>query len=148
MNQNRQSNRVRTIPLVNGHERCYPIWDSEDFMHITLSPDVQKLIEERVRSGKYQSAGDVIAAAVATLDQQEHAGDFQPGELDTLLAIADEEIARGDLLDGEKVFRELRELDDAYATEADRGRPKAVGNQLTRLRQTATTIRANRYPAG
>ena len=45
-----------------------------------------ELIEQRVKSGQYHSAEDVVSAAVAQLDQQEQIGDFEPGELDRLLA--------------------------------------------------------------
>ena len=76
-------------------------------MNLTLPPQIQKLIDERVRSGKYKTPEDVVAAAVATLEQQEQLGDFAPGELDRLLA----EGEAGDAdLDGEEVLRELREL--------------------------------------
>jgi putative addiction module CopG family antidote len=55
-------------------------------MNLSLSPQVRKQIEQRVRSGTYRTPEDVVAAAVSTLDQQESTGDFQPGELDRLLA--------------------------------------------------------------
>jgi antitoxin ParD1/3/4 len=76
-------------------------------MQLSLPPEIQKLIEERVRSGRYHSAEDVVAAAVTNLDQQESVGDFSPGELDTLL---DEGERSGPPLDGEQVLAELREL--------------------------------------
>lgn len=55
-------------------------------MKLVLNPEVQKLIAERVESGKYASPEDVIAAALVVLDQQERFGDFAPGELSALLA--------------------------------------------------------------
>jgi putative addiction module CopG family antidote len=54
-------------------------------MALTLGPQLQNLIDERVKSGKYASAEDVVAAAMASLDQQERFGDFEAGELDELL---------------------------------------------------------------
>jgi Arc/MetJ-type ribon-helix-helix transcriptional regulator len=65
------------------------------------------LIEERVRRGKYRSPEDVVAAALAQLDQQEKSGDFGASELDQLL-LQDEQ--GGVDLDGEQVLNELREL--------------------------------------
>jgi putative addiction module CopG family antidote len=55
-------------------------------MNLSLSPQVCDLIEQRVRAGKYRTPEDVVTAAISTLDQQESTGDFQPGELDRLLA--------------------------------------------------------------
>ena len=74
-------------------------------MNLSLDPEVTKLIEERVKSGKYATPEDVIAAAVLTLDQQERPGDFAPGELDELLAEGERSIEQEGTLDGEDAFR-------------------------------------------
>ena len=75
-------------------------------MNLSLPPHVQQLIEDRIRSGKYHSAEDVIVAAMASLEQQEQPGDFEPGEMDRLI---EEGLSSGAPLDGEQVFAELRE---------------------------------------
>ena len=54
-------------------------------MKLSLPPEIQKLIEDRVKSGKYETAEDVVAAAVSSLEQQEAFGDFAPGEIDQLV---------------------------------------------------------------
>ena len=76
-------------------------------MNLSLSPEIQKLIQDRVKSGKYGTAEDVIAAAVATLEQQEHSGDFETGELERLL---EEGEGSGAPLEGEAVLKELHDL--------------------------------------
>jgi putative addiction module CopG family antidote len=76
-------------------------------MNLSLPADVQRLIDERVRSGKYRSAEDVIAAALMQLDQLEEVGDFEAGELDALLAEGEQS---GEALEGEQVFAELRDM--------------------------------------
>jgi putative addiction module CopG family antidote len=76
-------------------------------MNWSLPPKIQRLIDERVRSGKYKTPEDVVAAAVATLDQQEAAGAFDPGELDRLL---EEGERSGTALDGEQVLAEFQAL--------------------------------------
>lgn len=76
-------------------------------MSVVLNPETLRLIEDRLGRGGYASADDVVRAALASLDQ--HA-DFEPGELDRLLAVADAEIERGDVFDGEQVFQEIRAL--------------------------------------
>ena len=80
-------------------------------MHLSLPAHIQRLIEERVRSGKYETAEDVVAAAVEHLDQQEEAGDFEPGEWDALI---EEGWRSGAPLDAEAVFQELRQLRNRY----------------------------------
>jgi Arc/MetJ-type ribon-helix-helix transcriptional regulator len=74
-------------------------------MQLTISEQTRKLIEERLRSGQYESAEDVVAAAVAQMGQHDQLGDFSAGELDQLLAQGEES---GAALDGDQVLSELR----------------------------------------
>jgi putative addiction module CopG family antidote len=72
-------------------------------MTLKLDPKMQRMIERRVRGGKYASPEDVIRAGLAALEQQEQFGDFEPGELDALIAQGE----RGKGIPAEKVFAEL-----------------------------------------
>ncbi len=74
-------------------------------MNLSLTPDVQQQINERVISGKYSTPEDVVAAAMMALDQQEQLGDFEANELDDLLAEGERSIEREGTLDGEEAFR-------------------------------------------
>lgn len=74
-------------------------------MNLLLGPEMQKLIDERVKSGRYATPEDVVAAALLTLDQQEQFGDFASGELDELLAEGERSIKRDGTLDGNEAFR-------------------------------------------
>jgi Arc/MetJ-type ribon-helix-helix transcriptional regulator len=76
-------------------------------MTIHLNAEQEKLILDRVKSGEYSSPEDLIAVALATLIQNEP--QFAPGELDALIAEGDADFERGDFLDGEAVFEELRQ---------------------------------------
>lgn len=75
---------------------------------MTLNIRTQKRIEQWRARGGYATADDVVIAALAALEQQMNKGQFEPGELDKLLAVADAEIARGDLIDGEQALRDRR----------------------------------------
>ena len=55
-------------------------------MNLVLPPQILKLIEDRVRSGRYQTPEDVVAAAVAQLDLQEREGEAAAAEFDEMLA--------------------------------------------------------------
>ena len=55
-------------------------------MAITLSPKARKLLNERLKSGRYASPEEVLLAALASLRHQEEMGDFAPGELERLVA--------------------------------------------------------------
>jgi Arc/MetJ-type ribon-helix-helix transcriptional regulator len=74
-------------------------------MELALKPTVVQRIADRVKSGKYGSAEDVVAAAIMTLDQQERMGDFASGELERLLEEGERSIAQEGTLDGDEAFR-------------------------------------------
>jgi putative addiction module CopG family antidote len=76
-------------------------------MNLALDPNSEKLIAERVKSGKYGSPEEVVAAALNALEHDEHAGEFLAGEWDNLLAEGE---SSGESLDGETVLSELRAL--------------------------------------
>lgn len=86
-------------------------------MTVSLSTRMQRFVEIKVQNGEYGSPDEVIEAGLAMLEQQERYGDFAPGELDRLLAEGEADIERGDLYDGEQVFRELDELSAARRRE-------------------------------
>jgi Arc/MetJ-type ribon-helix-helix transcriptional regulator len=69
---------------------------------------LQKLIDERVNSGRYSSPEEVVEAAVLALEQLETVGDFDAGEpawSDDLLAEGEQSIEQEGTLDGEDAFR-------------------------------------------
>jgi putative addiction module CopG family antidote len=76
-------------------------------MKLALSNEMKKLIEDRVKSGKYASPQDVVLAALGALESEEQAGDFGPDELDELLVEGEKS---GPALDGKTVIGELRGL--------------------------------------
>ncbi|MGD0387496.1 MAG: hypothetical protein ABSC42_00965 [Tepidisphaeraceae bacterium] len=71
---------------------------------------IQKLIKDRVESGKYRRRKDPVSAAMSSLDQQEPFEDFALGELDRLLNKGERDITDGNVIDGDQAFAELRRL--------------------------------------
>ena len=76
-------------------------------MTLSLSPDLQKFVAEKVRSGQYDSPEEVVREALALLKAQD---DLTPADLDDLrrmLAPAIAEADRGELtpLDMDEVKR-------------------------------------------
>jgi putative addiction module CopG family antidote len=63
-----------------------------DAMTLKLPPDVEQFIEDRVRSGEFASAQEVVRAGLRLLKARSEYGckdDFQAGEWDRLLAEAE-----------------------------------------------------------
>src|SRR2546421_12438151 len=86
-----------------------PRYDGPGGLMISLTAQTQKLIQSWMKRGGYPTPDDIVRAALASLEQQERGGDFAPGELDQLLAVADAEIERGEVLDGEEALRQRRQ---------------------------------------
>jgi len=74
-------------------------------MNLSLTPDVQELINERVNSGRYSTPEDVVAAAITALNQQEQFGDFEADEIDNLLAEGERSFEQDGTPDGDEAFR-------------------------------------------
>ena len=82
-------------------------------MNLSLPARIQKLIDDRVRSGRYPSAEDVIAAALTHLDQHEQQARFPPAVLNAMVEEGEADIARGDVIDADTAFHELRRVSAA-----------------------------------
>ena len=81
-------------------------------MTVTVPDDVEKMIVALIESGAYQSTDDVLRAAVRVLDQDADRR-RKVDKLRRSLQESTEQIARGQVHDGEAVFAEvLRDLGD------------------------------------
>lgn len=78
-------------------------------MNVSLTPELEQFIQNQVESGKYTSVDEVIVAGIKLLEEREriYKGRFE--ELKREIMIGIEAADRGELIDGETVFRELRE---------------------------------------
>jgi len=73
-------------------------------MELSLTPEIRRLIEERMRRDGYATADEVVRAALELLDQD---SDLDP---ETLAAIdrAEDQIARGEYREWTQASAELR----------------------------------------
>lgn len=78
-------------------------------MQLSFTPDMEKFIEEKVRSGQYADPESVVYDAVARLKSEEacSAGDLLDEHDLAELAEADREVERGEVLDWTDVSKEL-----------------------------------------
>lgn len=73
-------------------------------MNITLLPNQEQFISEKIHRGEYQSAGEVLTAALLALEQRDQALARVRAQIDEGFAQAE----RGELLDGDEVFQQIR----------------------------------------
>lgn len=79
-------------------------------LNITLPPELQEFIDSRLSSGRYQTAGEVIREGLRLLEERERASEAAYDELKAKVRRGIEESDRGELVDGDSVFEEIRQL--------------------------------------
>lgn len=83
-------------------------------MNVSLSPELELLIEQKVKSGMYNSASEVIRAGLRLLQEQDELKQVRLHELKLEVRKGLAQIDRGEVVDGDEVFRELRERNLNY----------------------------------
>jgi antitoxin ParD1/3/4 len=79
-------------------------------MNISLTLEQEKFLQEKLKSGRYETVEQAIAQALQLLEERDRALDERRlEELRQKIASANEQIARGQLTDGEVVFERFRE---------------------------------------
>jgi antitoxin ParD1/3/4 len=78
-------------------------------MNVSLTPELERLVAEKVQSGMYGSASEVIREALRLLQERDELRRARLEELRREIARGLEQADRGELIDGEQVFRELRQ---------------------------------------
>jgi antitoxin ParD1/3/4 len=79
-------------------------------LNVSLTPELERFVQSRVDSGRYQTASEVIREGLRMLEERERARETVLEELRAKIQRGSEQADRGELLDGETVFREIRDL--------------------------------------
>jgi antitoxin ParD1/3/4 len=74
-------------------------------VNISLTPELGAFLQSRVKSGQYQTTSEVVREALRLLQHQE-----KERQLKTKLQRGAAQAERGELLDADEVFEELRQL--------------------------------------
>ena len=82
-------------------------------MNVSLTPELEELIQERVRSGRYTSASEVVREALRLLEDRDELRRLRFAELRTQVAAGLDSLDRGQARDGDAVIDEI--LDDVPA---------------------------------
>lgn len=81
-------------------------------VNISITPELDAFLQSRVQSGRYQTTSEVVREALRLLERQENERDEARQELKAKLERGAAQVDRGELLEGDKVFDELREMID------------------------------------
>lgn len=80
-------------------------------MNINLTPELESLVQKKVKSGRYNSASEVVRDALRLFEHRER---IREARLQSLRRKIDEgwaEAEGGDLIDGVDFFRQLQRED-------------------------------------
>jgi antitoxin ParD1/3/4 len=86
-------------------------------MTIHLKPELEALIQADVERGPYQSADEFVAEAVRLLHAQEQLLADNRADIGAKIEQGFAQAERGETVDGEEAFRELRQRHDQHRTQ-------------------------------
>jgi antitoxin ParD1/3/4 len=78
-------------------------------MNIILKPEEEQLIQEKLKSGKYETAYEVIVEALRLLEERDQNYEKWVEETREKVAVGLEQLERGEGIDGEVVIARLRD---------------------------------------
>lgn len=81
-------------------------------MNVSLTPELENLVHEKVQSGLYISASEVVREGLRLLQERDSVQQRRLEELRREIAIGIEQLERGECVDGEQVFAELRRMSE------------------------------------
>ena len=79
-------------------------------MNVNLTPELGRLVQEKVRSGLYSNQSEVVREALRLFVDQDRLREAHLEELRGAIAEGLEQADRGELLDGPEVLADLRAL--------------------------------------
>jgi antitoxin ParD1/3/4 len=79
-------------------------------MNVSLTPELEQFVQSLVASGRYQTASEVVREGLRLLEEREQARETALNELRAKIRRGIEQADRGELLEGDTVFEEIRQL--------------------------------------
>ena len=78
-------------------------------MNVSLTPELERLVQEKVASGLYSSASEVIREGLRLVQERDELRRIRLEDLRREIRLGIEAADRGELVDGPQFFQELRE---------------------------------------
>jgi antitoxin ParD1/3/4 len=78
-------------------------------MNVSLTPELEKFVQQKVKSGKYLSVSEVILEALRLLEERDMQRQMRIEKLRQEVAVGIGQSDRGEIFDGEEVVTKLLE---------------------------------------
>jgi antitoxin ParD1/3/4 len=85
-------------------------------MNVSLTPELERRISQRVESGLYTTASEVVREGLRLLFEQDEAREQRLAKLRADIQLGLDQLDRGEALDGDDVFAELTARIEARST--------------------------------
>ena len=87
-------------------------------MHVSLTPHLEELVRDKVKSGLYNSSSEVVREALRLMEDRDRVREMRLEDLRKEIQIGIDQIDRGEVTPGEEVFRQLRERNEELKKKA------------------------------
>jgi antitoxin ParD1/3/4 len=77
-------------------------------MNVSLSPQLRKFVADKLKSGRYHSASEVVREGLRLLEERDQARQVQLDEFRNLVAVGVRQAEAGEVVEGDAVFDRLR----------------------------------------
>jgi antitoxin ParD1/3/4 len=81
----------------------------EKLMNVSLTPELEKLVTEKVESGLYQSASEVIREGLRLLDNQDRIREVHLNEVRKKIQTGLDQLDRGEGIPGDKAYTQMKQ---------------------------------------
>lgn len=89
-------------------------------MNVSLTPQLEELVQQKVASGRYHSASEVIREALRLLEEQDRLREIRLGDLRKDIALGIEPLERGETIPFDRAAAERIKANGRKKLEAAR----------------------------
>jgi antitoxin ParD1/3/4 len=86
----------------------------EEFMNVSLTPELEKLVARKVESGLYQSASEVIREGLRLLDDQDRMREVHLNEVRKKIRTGLDQLDRGEGIPGDQAYAQMKQRSAAF----------------------------------
>lgn len=88
-------------------------------MNVNLTPELESLVHDKVKTGRYDSASEVVREALRLFEERDRIRELQLRELRKKINAGWASLERGAGVDGEEFFRELERQEKGFEAQAE-----------------------------
>lgn len=77
-------------------------------MNVSLTKELEELVNRKVETGRYLSASEVVREALRLLEERDRLQEIRLEEMRRAIRAGNEQLARGEHVSGDQVFGEIR----------------------------------------